>query len=200
MSSKTKIDTKFLALDLELNQPSNRIIQVGVSIGSAHQSHEEYLTKKWYIDPGEPISEEIVKLTGITDEDIASHAVPVAQCAAELGALIVGHQTFVNPVVWGGNDSVELQEMFAAENVSFPYFGHRWIDVKTWTTFLALSHHPEPRSSSGGLRSHLDRYKVRFIGEAHRADVDAFNTLRLFFRLLERQRTMEGCAFVLANV
>jgi len=30
--------------------------------------------------------------------------------------------------------------------------------------------------------------------EAHRADVDAFNTLRLFYAILARQRTLEACA------
>lgn len=30
--------------------------------------------------------------------------------------------------------------------------------------------------------------------KSHRADVDAFNTLRLFFAILARQRTLEACA------
>jgi hypothetical protein len=34
-------------------------------------------------------------------------------------------------------------------------------------------------------------FKLQFKGTAHRADVDAANTLALFFKLIERQRKME---------
>ena len=60
-------DGKFLALDLELNQPSGKIIQVGIAIGDKNTRFEDYVVRKWYIDPQEPISEFINDLTGITD-------------------------------------------------------------------------------------------------------------------------------------
>jgi inhibitor of KinA sporulation pathway (predicted exonuclease) len=46
----------------------------------------------------------------------------------------------------------------------------------------------------------MARYKLQFVGKAHRADVDAFNTLRLFFAILERQRTLETCAARMKNL
>ena len=67
-------DGKFLALDLELNQPSGKIIQVGVAIGDKNTRFEDYVVRKWYIDPQEPISEFINDLTGITDADIRAEA------------------------------------------------------------------------------------------------------------------------------
>jgi inhibitor of KinA sporulation pathway (predicted exonuclease) len=33
-------------------------------------------------------------------------------------------------------------------------------------------------------------YKMQFEGKAHRADVDAYNTLRLFFEILKQQKRM----------
>lgn len=180
--------TTFIALDLELNQPSNRIIQVGVALGSCMQSEEEWVVKQWLLDPDEPIAEFITELTGISNEDIATKAVPWDQMANELGLLIDTHKPFVNPVTWGGGDSVELLTSLKERKIDFPYFGRRWIDVKTTHTFLALTQGKNP---SGGLRSTMTHYKMKFIGEPHRADVDAYNTLRLFFNLMERQASLE---------
>ena len=182
-----KSTQKYLALDLELNQPSGKIIQVGVAIGSAADKGK-YITKKWYIDPKEPIQEFITGLTGITDRDIRSESWSHAHVAEELGALIKQHNCFINPVTWGGGDSVELLAEFCKNGADFPFFGRRWIDTKTMYTMLMLSRGKNP---AGGLSSAMGAYKLQFQGQAHRADVDADNTLRFFFHLLERQRGLE---------
>lgn len=179
----------FLALDLELNQPSNKIIQVGVAIGGQLQSAEEFVVRQWLIDPLEPISPQIVALTGITDQDIATKAVPWAQVASELGALITEHRPFVNPVLWGAADSIELKASFQARGIEFPFMGRRWLDTKTWHQLIALAKDKNP---AGGLRSVMNQYGLRFVGAPHRADADALNTLLLFFHILSRQRTFEG--------
>jgi len=181
-------DGKFLALDLELNQPSGKIIQVGVAIGDKHTRFEDYIVRKWYIDPKEPISEFINDLTGITDADIRANCVSHETVARELGELIKEHKVFVNPVTWGGGDSGELLAEFCTNHADFPHFGRRWIDVKTWYTYLMLTRGKAP---SGGLASAMGYFKLHFKGKAHRADVDAANTLAFFFTLLERQRKIE---------
>ena len=77
----------------------------------------------------------------------------------------------------------------ADRNITFPFFGHRWIDVKTWYVLRLLANGKRP---AGGLSSAMNTYKMKFQGEAHRADVDALNTLRLFFNILERQNNMQA--------
>jgi len=192
--SQSLIDTqRYVALDLEYNQPSGTIIQVGVAIGSAAHNQQEYVVRRWDLKVDEPISEFITQLTGITDEDCQA-GVSLAQCGAELGELLDEHAVFVNPVTWGGGDTTDLLDAFAQAQVEFPHFGRRWIDVKTWATLLSLARTPTGKVQQGGLSKAMARYKLQFVGEAHRADVDAFNTLRLFFAILARQRTLEACA------
>ena len=183
---------RYVALDLEYNQPSGTIIQVGVAIGSASQSQQEYVVRRWDLRVDESISEFITQLTGITDDD-CSVGVSLAQCAEELSKLLSEHEVFVNPGTWGGGDSTDLIHAFAQSKVEFHHFGRRWIDVKTWATLLSLARTPTAKVQHGGLSKAMARYKLQFVGKAHRADVDAFNTLRLFFGILQRQRVLEGC-------
>lgn len=180
---------KYLALDLELNQPSGKIIQVGIAIAKADDKFENYFTKKWYINPNEPIGQFINDLTGITDSDISSYCVGHETIAREIGELIKEHRCFVNPVTWGGGDSVELLAEFSKNCVDFPHFGRRWIDCKTFYTFMMFARGKNP---SGGLASAMGVFKLQFKGAAHRADIDAANTLALFFKFLERQRGLEN--------
>jgi len=179
----------YLALDLELNLDANgtpkKIIQVGVALGSDADNIKTY---KWYVDPKELIVPYITELTGITQEDIGTKAVPLFQVAAELGALIDEHQTFVNPVQWGTGDAMELLTEFKENNVAFPYFGNRTIDVKTLFVFLQMA---KGNSFKGGLRACMNKYKVYFKGEPHRADIDAYNTLVFYFELMKRQAKIE---------
>lgn len=179
---------QFFALDLEFNQPSKRIIQVGLCLGARNESPENFQCLKWYVDPGEPISEPITALTGITDDDIRTHAIPLPQVALEIGEALKARGSFVNPVVWGDGDARSLLAAFAGNDVLFPFFGHRSIDVKTLYVYLNIV---LGRNARGGLKSAMAQYKVKFEGEPHRADVDAFNTLRLFFALLDRQSALE---------
>ena len=186
----------YLSLDLELNNAEDdstsnpKIIQVGVSVGS----YEDYLNgelykEKWYIDPQEPIFPFITELTGITDDDIARNAVPHEHVAKELSALIKAKDCFVNPITWGGGDSVELKKEFRARDIDFRCFGRRWIDVKTWYTFLRFA---KGQPAKAGLKSAMHEFKLKFDGVPHRADDDALNTLRLFFKFLELQTEMNS--------
>jgi inhibitor of KinA sporulation pathway (predicted exonuclease) len=181
----------FLALDLELNNAKDgstknpKIIQVGVAWGSwDHYVDNSIQTKKWYIDPEEPIYPEITQLTGITDNDIKEHSVSHQVVAEELSEIITTNATFVNPVTWGGGDTTELLNEFHDRDIKFPHFGRRWIDVKTWHLLYMLS---QDKSITGGLKGSMSRHGIQFQGTAHRADIDAYNTLRLFFKILDHQ-------------
>jgi inhibitor of KinA sporulation pathway (predicted exonuclease) len=188
-------DQNYLAIDLELNNKNDgttpRIIQVGVAWGSPIRP-EEIKTHSWYLDPEENITPFITQLTGITDEIIKEKSVSHDKLAEELGMLVSWEKCFVNPVVWGGggegNDATELKDEFRERNIEFPFFGRRVIDVKTLYVFNQMVRGKTP---SGGLRKSMISYGLDFIGQSHRADNDALNTLRFFFYFLQRQKMFE---------
>jgi inhibitor of KinA sporulation pathway (predicted exonuclease) len=188
-------DQNYLAIDLELNNKNDgttpRIIEVGIAIGSPVRP-DEIVSVSWYLNPDEPITPFITKLTGIDDATIQSYSVKHEVVAKELGALIKSYNCFVNPCVWGGggdgNDATELKDEFRERGIDFPFFGRRVIDVKTLYVFNQIT---QGKSPSGGLRKSMISYGLDFDGTPHRADIDAKNTLKFFFYFLEKQRKFE---------
>jgi len=183
----------YISLDLELNNssdnstPNPKIIQVGISVGNLNAGI--ILTKEWLIDPGEYIYPFITDLTGIKNSDIKEKSVSLDVVASELSTIINKYQCFVNPVTWGAGDITCLIKEFKESNIHFPYFGRRELDVKQLYIFLMQA---QNKSFKGGLSSAMGRFKLSFIGEPHRADNDAKNTLLFYFKLLERQKQIES--------
>ena len=46
----------------------------------------------------------------------------------------------------------------------------------------------------------MTKYKLKFEGKPHRADVDAKNTLMFFFELIKRQRKLEEMITSIKNL
>ena len=182
----------YLSLDLELNNsvdglPDPKIIQVGISVGNYDSGI--ILTKSWYLNPEEPIYEYITGLTGISDFMIAQNSVSLELMSQELSEIIKKYNCFVNPVTWGAGDAVKLLSELKSNNIYFPHFGRRELDVKQIYTYLMIC---QGRSVKSGLSSALGRFKLQFKGTPHRAVADAENTLVLFFKLIERQQKLEN--------
>lgn len=191
------LDKNFISLDLEMNKPSGKIIQVGICVANFNGGYEPLL-KKWYIDPNEDVTEYITQLTGITNDDIKTHSVTHQQMATELSDIIKGYDCYTNPVTWGGGDyELLLSEIKQHTGEKFIDFGRRYIDVKTIFTFMEMC---KGNMKKAALKSALGRRKMQFIGEAHRADVDAHNTIRLFFDLIKSQSSMVSCINALSSI
>ena len=184
-------DINYFALDLELNNKNDgttpRIIEVGVAIGSPVRP-KEIVTRSWYLNPEEPIAPFITQLTGIDDDTIRAYSVTHEVVAQELGELINQCKCFTNPITWGQGDADELKTEFRERNIHFPFFGRRIFDVKTIYVFQQMV---RGKSVSGGLRNAMKSYRLNFDGTPHRADVDAKNTLRFFFHLLNTERRIQ---------
>ena len=176
----------FIALDLELNQPSGKIIEIGIAIGNPTDGIVK--NTNWYVDPGESIDESIVELTGIDDSIIDMEATPLSFIVQDLTTIFESYQPFPNPVQWGGSDADILRKEFLLQGFDLKLFGRRQIDVKTIYSFLQIS---RGRSITGGLKGCMERYGMKFFGGPHRALDDARNTLEFYFKLLRRQQNME---------
>jgi len=192
-------DINYFALDLELNNKNDgsipKIIQVGVCVGSPVRP-KELKTHSWYLDPQEPITLFITQLTGITDEIIQEKSVSHEVVAQELGDIIKENDCFCNPITWGQGDADELKDEFRERNIVFPFFGRRIFDVKTIFVYQQMV---RGKSVSGGLRNAMNSYRLNFDGTSHRADVDAKNTLRFFFHLLNTERKIQEAIRELQN-
>lgn len=172
--------TNILALDLEMNQPSNKIIQVGITIGNIE--NKEVLYKGgWYLSPDEPISEYIQNLTRINDEIIQKHAVSKEQMFEELFGLHKNYNCFISPVVWGQGDMPTLRQLYG--NGSGWCFGFREWDFKTMYQLHMLKN---GKSTKGSLSGALKACKMKFIGNQHNAVDDSYNTFLLACYLFEK--------------
>jgi len=60
-----------VALDLELNQPSRRVVQIGAVLGNV-RTGEVVSQFDLKVNPGEPFSLRIAELTGISPQEIES--------------------------------------------------------------------------------------------------------------------------------
>jgi len=184
-------DVNYCSLDLELNNKKDgtipKIIQVGIAIASPLRPGEIF-TFSWLLNPHEEITPFITQLTGITNEMVQTQSVTHETLAEEIGVLLKENQVFCSPITWGQNDNLELLQEFKDRNIHFPFFGHRCFDVKTLHTFTQMVN---GRSPGGSLTKSMRSYGIQFQGKAHRADIDALNTLRFFFCFLERQRVFE---------
>ena len=185
----------FWSIDLEFNNDDQRngpyykpeIIQVGVSVGLWPSSVILYTGAK-YLRTGIPVLPRITELTGITTENLEQEGVSHQDIFDWLSGLKEEYKPFSNPVQWGGGDTDSLKEEFRFYlGDPSTLFGRRHIDVKTIFTFLEMV---QGRSPKMGLRSALGRYKMQFRGEQHRADHDAENTLQLYFKMLNINKTI----------
>lgn len=172
---------KLVSLDLEMNQPSERIIQIGTAyVDLSDRTCHEGISI--LVNPYEMITPEIEALTGVTNERIESSGLPMSEAYDEMVKWVdsLGTDVFINPITWGGGDSMLLQEQVGA--VDRWVFGRRWIDIKTVFVFTRMALGENHQS---GLAKSLTRLGMAFEGRKHDAADDAFNTGKIYLKLME---------------
>ena len=171
---------KLTCLDLEMNQPSGKIVQIGAVVGDT-QTGEIVDRLRIYVNPGEPIAEFITELCGITQEQIDTQGVSIDEAYTILKKF---HKqaNFINPVSWGGGDSQEIYDQLSEETRKSWCFGRRWIDAKTVFVSQMIAH--QNRVDSSGLAASMKRVGLQFVGKQHDAQDDAENTFKMYQHLL----------------
>lgn len=181
-----------MVLDAEYNQPSRKTIQIGAAVFNARNAA---LIERLniFVNPGEPITPEIIHLTGITDSHVAN-GLTIIEAYEELKKFHAKHKCFRNPLVWGSgvrNDSQHIyDEYFAAKNEGESdysimqeenFMGFRVLDVKTIYQSVQIF---ENSKHGGGLKESMARFGLEFEGNSHDALNDAINTFRFWYHLM----------------
>lgn len=172
-------EKRFIALDLEMNQPSGKIIQVGWCVGTIDKI--EY-SNSCYINPNEQLNPRIIQLTGITQNMVDNLGCKLEECYMELCKEYKENPWFINPLTWGGGDTATLRDQLGMNSDRW-IFGRRWIDVKTIYQAYRLN---QGLSIQSGLAKSLHRLGGQFQGRKHDAENDARNTLKAFQLLMEK--------------
>jgi inhibitor of KinA sporulation pathway (predicted exonuclease) len=175
---------KLTALDLELNQPSGKIVQIGAVVGDTVNGEITHRLRI-YVDPGEKISPYITELCGIRQEDIDTKGVSLKDAYLELKDFHRKHSTFINCLTWGGGDGQEIFNQLSPEDREDWCFGRRWIDAKTVYVTECIA---RGLPVQGGLSRVMTKYNMAFKGRKHDAQDDAENTFRLYHEMLIRTR------------
>lgn len=169
-----------ISLDLELNQPSGTIIQIGACAADSTSSQILSVFSQ-VVNANEILAPEIIKLTGISQAQV-DNGLPLSLAYAALAEWLRQYplpQRLMNPLTWGGDDSQCLRRQLNIPLSEWP-FGRRVVDVKTLYVAYCLAIGRPPK---GGLASSMQKEGLSFNGTCHDAKDDAVNTLHMFFHL-----------------
>lgn len=163
------MNPRFFCFDLEMNQPSKKIIQIGGLIGRL-DTGEIIKTFNYYINPHETIHPFITELTGIT-QDIVDSGIELIDAVREIEQEVIRLKACKSPIVWGNGDLKHLQYQSGLFRSV-----RREIDIKTIYQWGCLKHN---KSMKGGLASAIKAQGNVFVGKEHNALDDAINTFNL---------------------
>lgn len=179
----------FTSVDLEMNQPSGKIIQVGACVGNI-VTGQIFDKLSVHVDPGEHLNPAITELTKITQEDV-NHGLQLEEAYRKLQKMHENYGAFLNPITWGGGDSAELFAQIKRENPHFEgwCFGRRWLDTKTLFVSWRFAN---GQPIQGGLARSMTKVGLNFIGQKHNALDDAVNTFRMYMAMLSIMKDGSG--------
>ena len=192
----------FVAFDLEMNQPSGKIIAIGAVAGNILSGKIADERLSVLVQCGEPLCTsnnpangecDIPRLTGITQAELDAHGISLWEAYGLLVDFWRRHSASHTLLTWGSGDVVDLRSQLIRardQKGTFPedqpfVFGHRSIDVKSlhqaWATVNRIS-------IKAGLAKALSKHKLTFDGRAHNAMWDAFNTFRIAHLLFSKMK------------
>lgn len=176
-----------VSLDLEFNQPSQKIIQIGAVLGDL-DSATVMSRFNCFVDPEEPLNPIISSLCGIAPEALElSNSLPDAYVELQNWLRPFNACRQLNPLTWGGGDSMALKSQLGLKDKW--EFGRRWVDVKT--VYIACQT-VRGGSTEGGLKPSMRKLGVPFHGRPHDAADDAHSTFLMYCKLLSLMK--EGLA------
>lgn len=174
-----------ISLDLEMNQPSNTIIQVGAVVGNL-STGQIFETLNFYTNTDEKITDYIRTLTKIDNDVLMEKGQSLVSIYNQLKKVHNYYDCFRNPLTWGGGDSLLLKKQLLLKDEQIDWvFGDRWLDSKTVFQTYCVANNIKPQS---GLAKSMTKLGLRFIGTKHNAMDDAKNTFVIMHELIRRMK------------
>jgi len=175
---------KLLSLDLELNQPSRTIIQIGACIFNPKDA-KIIAEFNRIIFTNEEIDPYITDLTRITQNDVAQGS-DLKTAYLDLCKFRKKYQAHKQIITWGDGDLKLLKEqvfsVYKKNEEAFKWdLGFRFFDTKTiYQAYRIFKEEP----IKAGLASAMKNLNMSFEGLEHDALCDAKNTAKIFSQLL----------------
>lgn len=175
---------KLLSLDLEMNQPSGTIIQIGACVFDTKNCKIISEFNK-FIFTNEQISKEIEELTGINQEQV-SRGADLKSAYLELCEFRRKNQANKQMITWGDGDFRTLKDQvykaYKQNEDAFKWdMGFRFFDVKTIYQAYRIAKESPLKS---GLSNSMKNLNMEFEGRQHDALCDAKNTAKIFCELI----------------
>lgn len=179
---------QLISLDLELNQPSRKIIQLGYVIFNV-KNWKILQARSLFINPNEPVAPEITQLTGI-DDSMVTTGMTLNQAYETMIEDMKKHQVTHHPVQWG-TDHIEIRSQLEIPWSDF-IFKVRDHDIKSLFQLLQA---PLPNSKTvAGLGKAISilggQWDYKY-GNPHDALADAYNTMLIYKMLANKMVTYE---------
>lgn len=174
---------KIISLDLELNQPSRKIIQIGYVIADLNKN-TIVRKRSLIVDPNEPLGfiqdgRSITDLTGITEVDIKFNGRSLKDAYDILVMDIEELKPNRSCVQWGQGDSECLRQQLGLDYNDYIFRPRIW-DVKS---LYQIHRAFENKALAAGLEKALEHLGMEFYGRPHDAMDDALNTYRVLYEL-----------------
>jgi inhibitor of KinA sporulation pathway (predicted exonuclease) len=175
---------RIVIIDLELNQPSREIIQIGAASVDL-VSRKICRVFDEVANPGEPPSAFIADLTGISAEDV-NGARPLRDVLHSFWKAFQSSNTSSRIGAWG-SDVDWLVEASRKLGVSVPSGLHVW-DVKTIVKFFRAAQGQSIRRGVG-LAKVAENLSIPFEGRHHNAYSDADMAAKILLHYFDQART-----------
>lgn len=174
---------KVISIDLEMNQPSKKIIQIGYIIADV-QKNKILRKRSLIVNPNEPLGiiqdgRTISDFTGITEVDIKFNGMSLQDAYKILVMDVEELNPNRTPIQWGQGDSYCLKEQLGLTWDEYIFRNRIW-DIKS---LYQIHRSFQNKSVANGLEKALNSLGMEFKGRPHNALDDALNTYRVFYEL-----------------
>lgn len=175
-----------IALDLEMAQPSQNIIEIGLAVGCPIK-REVIDTLSVFINPNEVLTDFIKTLTNITQDNVDKAKTLQRGFLEDVLPFINKYPIQYPLITWGSGDLRHLRTQLQQSDLNF-ILGRTEMNVKNLAQacFMATG-----IKLQGGLSKALTRFGLQFSGIKHRAVDDAKNTLILYFTILNKLQCLK---------